>query len=418
MRQTLLSAWPLFFGLAMIMIGNGLQGTLLGVRASIEGFSTLTTGVIMSLYYFGFLAGSYYVPKLIVSVGHIRVFAALASLASTTVLFHGLFGDPVTWGVVRIFTGFAYAGLFIVIESWLNQAATNKTRGQMMALYLIVTYAGMTLGQFLLNIASPKDIELFVMTSVLVSIALLPISLSSRPAPVFSEPETTSIKSIYKRSPLGVYGVFTSGLAASALFAIGAVYAAEIGMTLPQISTFMAAFIAGGVLFQAPIGWLSDRYDRRMVLIAVCALTGLFCIAALLAAGQSFAGLSLFMLLAGGTALSIYGLSIAHTNDHLPQNQIVAASATMILLNGAASCIGPLLATGLMSWFGSDAFFIYLTAIYLMMAGFGLYRTMVHPSVPLDDQGDYVPLAARPSPFVMQIAEDSTATMKEMDEKA
>ena len=163
MHRNLLNSWPLFFGLAMIMIGNGLQGTLLGVRAEIEDFSTFTTGIIMSLYYTGFLAGSFFVPKLIAKVGHIRVFAALASLASTTVLMNGLFPEPVLWGCMRVFTGFSYAGLFIVIESWLNQAATNKTRGTMLALYMIVLYAGMALGQFLMNIADPKEMELFVL---------------------------------------------------------------------------------------------------------------------------------------------------------------------------------------------------------------------------------------------------------------
>lgn len=406
MQKTLLSSWPLFFGLAMIMIGNGLQGTLLGVRANIEGFSTMTIGVIMSLYYVGYLLGSIFVPRLIQGVGHIRVFAALASLASTTVLFHGIFSDPTVWGIVRIFTGFAYAGLYIVIESWLNQAATNENRGKIMALYLIVLYAGMTLGQFMLNIADPADVELFVMTSILVTLAVLPISLSSRPAPTFATPIRVSIKKLYDYSPLGIAGVLISGLASAALFSIGPVYAAEMGLSVSQLSTFMAAFIAGGVIFQAPIGWLSDRFDRRKVLIGVSALTGLFCFLAYAVSLHSIYGVIAIMPLIGGSALSIYGLSVSHTNDHLQPGQIIAASATLILLNGGISIIGPFMVTGSMSLFGVNSFFMYVGAVYLILTIFGLYRTRMAPPVPLEEQGEHLILRENSAPLVRPITQD------------
>lgn len=414
MQKTFMTSWPLFFGLAMLMIGNGLQGTLLGVRANIEGFSTLTIGVIMSFYYVGFLLGSIWVPKLIQSVGHIRVFAALASLASGTVLFHGIFENPIVWMAVRVFTGFAYAGLYIVIESWLNQAATNENRGKIMALYLIILYAGMALGQFLLNVADPAEVELFVLTSVLVMLAVLPISLSSRPAPAFITPERVSIKNLYRVSPLGIAGVLLSGLASSALFSIGPVYAAAIGMSVAQISMFMAVFIIGGVVFQAPIGWLSDKFDRRKVLIGVSGAAGISCMLAYIA-GLSSTGLMIAtMPLIGGTALAIYGLSASHTNDHLQGGQIIAASATLILLNGSISIIGPFMVTGAMSAFGTATFFMYVGAVYLALMGFGLYRTRRAPPVPLDEQGEYVMMQERNSPIIMQIAEESDETMKKM----
>lgn len=416
MQKTLASSWPLFFGLAMIMIGNGLQGTLLGVRANIEGFSTMSIGVIMSMYYVGYLLGSLFVPKLIQGVGHIRVFAALASLASTTVLFHGIFSDPIIWGIVRVFTGFAYAGLYIVIESWLNQAATNENRGKVMALYLIILYAGMTLGQFLLNVADPADVELFVMTSILVTLAVLPISLSSRPAPTFATPVRVSIKKLYEYSPLGIAGVMISGLASSALFSIGPVYAAEMGLSVSQLSTFMAAFIAGGVIFQAPIGWLSDRFDRRKVLIGVTALTGLFCFFAYLASLHSMYAVIAIMPLIGGTSLSIYGLSVSHTNDHLSSGQILAASATLILLNGGISIVGPFMATGSMSAFGVNSYFLYVGAVYLVLMAFGIYRTRRRPPVPLAEQGEHLPLRENSAPLIQQIAEDSGATLKKMQD--
>ena len=414
MRSTFLSSWPLFFGLAMIMIGNGLQGTLLGVRATLEDFSTITTGIIMSLYYTGFLAGSWLVPKLIKKVGHIRVFAALASLASTTVLFHGIFPDPVVWGGVRIFTGFSYAGLFIVIESWLNQATTNETRGQMLAVYMIILYAGMAIGQLLLNVADPKDMELFVLTSVLVSLALLPISLSSRPAPAFETPETVSIKMLYKVSPLGIFGVIASGFAASGLFSITAVHAASIGMSLGQISTFMAVFIMGGVLFQAPIGWFSDNYDRRKVLVVIAGLTSFFCFCAFLTEMRSFPLLLVSVLFLGGSSLSIYALALAHTNDHLQPGQVIAASATMILLNGIASIFGPLSITAVMGGLGQNAFFLFLMVVYSSITIFGLFRMRVRKAIPLEEQGDHVAVYERSSPIVMQIAEESSETLKNM----
>lgn len=343
MHKTLLSSWPLFFGVSMIMIGNGLQATLLGVRGTMEGFPTYSIGIIMSMYYVGFMLGSHYVPKLIRGVGHIRVFAALASIASTTVLFHGLFPSEGVWGIVRAVTGFSYAGLYIVIESWLNQAADNKSRGKMMAAYLVILYSSMAFGQYLLTIADPKQMDLFVITSVFVTLAVLPISLSSRPAPKFDAPVKVSIKELYRTSPLAVYGVFASGLAGACLFSIGPVYAATVGFSIPQISSFIASAIVGAVLLQYPIGWFSDKYDRRVVLVTVSALAALSCGLALLFAPISAYALFFAMFLIGGTALTIYGLSSAHMNDHLQPAQIVAASASMILVNGVGSMIGPVL---------------------------------------------------------------------------
>lgn len=415
MHKTLFTSWPLFFGLAMLMIGNGLQNTLLGVRASVEGFDTTAIGLVMSLYYVGFLGGSYLIPRLIAKVGHIRVFAALASLASTTVLIHGLFLDPWVWSIVRVLTGFSFAGLFIVIESWLNNITTNKIRGQMLALYLVVLYGAMVIGQFLLLAADPKGMELFVLSSVLVSFALIPISLSSRPAPTFSEPQHVSIKGLYKSSPLGVVGVTISGMAASTLFGLGAVYGEKIDLSLSQISTFMAAFIAGGVIFQTPIGWLSDRYDRRRVLIGVAFASAVFCMLSFFVAGISYGALLVTMFMLGGASLSIYALALAHTNDHLNSSQIIAASASMLMMNGIGSCFGPVLASLLMDHFGTQAYYPFLATLFFSIACFGIYRIFRRAPVPLAEQGGHVPMAETNSPITMLIAHESSKTMKKMD---
>ena len=416
MHKTLLSSWPLFFGVSMIMIGNGLQGTLLGVRATLEHFPTYSIGIIMSMYYVGFMLGSHYVPKLIRGVGHIRVFAALASIASTTVLFHGLFPSEGIWGVVRAVTGFSYAGLYIVIESWLNNASDNKTRGKMMAAYLVILYSSMAVGQYLLTLADPKDMDLFVITSILVTIAVLPISLSSRPAPKFDEPVKVSIKQLFKTSPLGVYGVFASGLAGACLFSIGPVYAANMGFTLAQISTFIASAIIGGVLLQFPIGWFSDKYDRRIVLVMVSGLAAVSCGLALLTASAHPYALFFAMFLIGGTALTIYGLSSAHTNDHLSPSQVVAASASMILVNGVGSMIGPVLSSSLMNAVGPDMLFIVMGVFYCSIALYGIYRASIRPPVPREQQSHFVPQPSPSSTMIMQqVAEQSSDSFKPLD---
>lgn len=415
MHKTLLASWPLFFGLAMLMIGNGLQNTLLGVRASLEDFDTTAIGLVMSFYYVGFLAGSFFIPRLIVRVGHIRVFAALASLASTTVLIHGLFPDPWIWMAVRVLTGMSFAGLFIVIESWLNNITTNQIRGQMLALYLVVLYGAMVIGQFMLLAADPKGMELFVLSSVIVSLALIPISLSSRPAPSFLEPQHVSVKGLYKSSPLGIVGVTISGMAASTLFGLGAVYGEKIDLSLGEISTFMAAFIAGGVVFQAPIGWLSDRYDRRLVLIGVAFTAALFCAVAFFAAGVSHAALFAAMFLLGGAALSIYALALAHTNDHLTSAQIIAASASMLMMNGIGSCFGPVIASFLMDHFGTQLFYPFLGTLFFAIGSFGVYRTFRRAAVPLAEQSGHVPMTEVNSPMTLRIAHESAETLKKMD---
>ena len=408
-------SWPLFFGLLLIMIGNGLQGTLLGIRASMEGFDTATIGFIMSLYYVGFLAGSYYVPKLVSNVGHIRVFTALASLASTTVLLHGLYPEAWLWALIRVFTGFAYAGLYIVVESWLNDASSNKTRGKMFAIYQLISYGGMMAGQFALNLADPGTINLFVITSILVSIALLPISLSSRPAPNFDEPDHLSLKRLYVISPLGLAGAFASGAGVGTIFGLGVVYAASIDMTLPQISTFMALYIFGGVASQIPIGWLSDRYDRRMVIICTSLVTLVVSLVCFIVSENPYL-LNMMIFLLGCISLPIYGLAMSHINDHLTPRQYVAASSSAILVNGVGASIGPFTISVMMSIFGNGAFFPLVGCVFLWLFCYGIYRTTKRDAIPLAEQGDHMQVPLRATPISMMITEEGHSILKEMEE--
>lgn len=404
--KTLSNSWPLFIGILLIMIANGLQGTLLGVRAGIEGFSTLTIGVLMSFYYLGFLGGYFFAPKLILKVGHIRVFAALASLASTAVLLHGLFPVPWLWLLARAVTGFCYAGLYIVIESWLNQAADNKSRGSILALYLLASHGGMMLGQFLLNITDPAQLELFVLTSVIVSLALLPISLSQRPAPVIETPDPISLKTLYKTSPLGVVGMFFNGFGSGTIYGLAPVFAAMVGMSIPQISLFMASFVFGGITLTVPIGWLSDHISRSFVMVSVSILVAISASICFFIGIESFPILLLATTLLGGLCFSTYGLSIAYTNDRLKPSQMLSASSSMILVNGVGACFGPVLVSLVMSQFGSTSFFPAIAMIFLGIALFGLYRVKVGKKVTLENQTDSFLVPVRTSSVLMRLVKE------------
>ena len=353
-RDAVTNAWALLAGIAFLMVGNGLQGSLLGVRATMEGFSTETTGLIMTGYFAGFLAGSVVVPRLVDRVGHIRTFAALASIASAAVLAHVIFVNVSSWTAMRLATGFAYAGLYLVAESWLNDAATNETRGQLLSVYMIVVMGGMSVGQLLLNLADPEGVELFILVSVLVSLSLVPITLSVSRAPDFEAPEYLSIAALYRISPLGIVGAIIMGLVQAAMFGMGAVYGRRAGLSIEQISLFMAALSLGGIALQWPIGWLSDRLDRRQVIIGTC----LFGALSAFVAGEvadDFPALLASAFALGGATIPLYSLFIAHTNDHLEPRQMVAASAGLVFAGGIGLSGGPLLVGLLMVRLGTDA---------------------------------------------------------------
>ncbi len=406
MSTIIRSAWPLFFGIAMVMMGTGLQGTLLGIRATIEGFSTPLTGLIMSFYYGGFLAGSILAPKLVQSVGHIRVFTALASLASTTALLHGLFVDPVVWVLARVIAGFCIAGLYIVVESWLNDLSTNENRGKILGVYLLTFYGAMVVGQYMLFLAAPEGIELFILISILISLALLPISLSKRPAPDFEAPKPTGIREVYAASPLGVVGVILSGIGGGVIFGMAPVYAMQTGMEINEIAHFMAVFVLGGMCAQLPIGLLSDRISRRMMIVIIAAATCVTAVICFLAADHT-GWLYIAFFLMGGAALSIYGLCVAYTNDHLEREQFVGASATLILVNGGSAFSGPFIASLFMGLFGPASFFLLVGLVYSGIVLFAFHRSRMRPAVPVSDQSHFVSMPIRGTTISAQIAEET-----------
>ena len=399
MFQIVANSWALFLGLGLIMLGGGLQGSLLGLRASIEGFGLASTGLVMSGYYIGLLIGATIVPKFVGRVGHIRSFGAMASLASTSILVHAVFVDPLTWWVMRFVTGFAYAGLFIVSESWLNDASENETRGQMMSFYMLISLAGMAGGQFMLNIAAPSSYELFVLISVLVSIAVIPILLSVSRAPDFNTSVSVSVFQLYKVSPLGVVGMLLTGVVMGAVFGMGAVYAANVGLSVREISFFMGSVVLGGAVLQYPVGRLSDLLSRRQVIIATsaCGATAAFISAYI---GSSGVGqvwkLYLAIALVGGFSMPLYALCVAHTNDYLTPGQMLAASSALVLSGSIGSAVGAPVSAFAMEALGQQWFFYTIGFAMMALCLFALYRTTRRVPVASEDVGEFVVIAPTP----------------------
>ncbi|TNF89960.1 MAG: MFS transporter, partial [Gammaproteobacteria bacterium] len=334
-RAALLSSWAILLGFGILMLGDGLQGTLLAVRADLEGFSaTLTTGLVMSTFYAGFLLGSIMTPRITIKVGHIRVFAAYAALSSAAILVHAVFINVPVWIAMRLVSGFCFAGLYIVAESWLNDRASNETRGKLLSLYMVVTYIGVGAGQLLLNLADPVQFQLFILVSILISIAVVPLLLSAGSPPTFHDSVRISLAELFRLTPLGLVSMFAVGLVTATFFALGPVYAQRIGLSIRDTSYFMTAAVVGTVVLQGPIGALSDRFDRRKVLMLVTLLTATSAVICVPAEQVStevlFAAIALF----GGLAFPLYSVCIAYTNDHLEPQQMIAASGALVLVSG------------------------------------------------------------------------------------
>ena len=374
----------------MLMLGAGLQGTLISLRATLEGFATLTTGAVMSCYYLGYIGGAVGTPLLVQGVGHIRVFAAFSAMASVAILLQGVYVDPLAWATLRLVSGFCLAGIFVVAESWLNNQASNQNRGGLLSVYMLVLYVGLGSGQFLLNVADPAGTRLFILVSVLISLAVVPMSLSQRRSPQLEAPVLVEYRSLFRASPLGVAGVVVSGVITGAMFSMGPVYAQMIALDAADTAIFMGVGILTAVLTQLPLGRWSDRVDRRTVLVIIC-VAG--CVAALLAGALgTWSRLLLYGLAAcfGGIALTLYSLALAHINDQLEPAQMVGASGAVVLLNGAGATLGPTLVALLMDRLGPSAYFLFLALQIGGLALYGIYRKRRHAPVPSDQKGSFV----------------------------
>jgi MFS family permease len=382
--------WPLLLGMGILMLGAGLQSTLLGLRATLEGFPTVVTGLVMSGYYVGYVLGTVIAPPLLRHLGHIRVFATLAAIASVAVLVQGCFVNPLIWGAMRLLSGVCFAGIYVVAESWLNDRASRANRGRVFAVYMLVLYIGLGAAQFLLILANPQTATPFMLVSVLISLAMVPIVVSAQQVPEHAVPRKVRLRELYQNSPLGVVAVTVSGLISAIIFSMGPVYARLSGLETRGVAAFMAASILAAVVTQYPVGRLSDRIDRRTVIAAVCTV-------AMILAGSivAFPGMPHFLFLGlaalfSGFALTLYSLSVSHVNDKLEPAQMVAASSALLLLNGTAAALGPVLAGSLIAAFGPPAYFATLAALSGTLAIYDLWRKTRRRPVPPSQKGPFI----------------------------
>ena len=403
MLSTVFSVYSLLLSIGILLIGSGLMGTLLGVRASIEGFSDAIIGIIMSAFFMGYIVGAYLCPRLIRDVGHIRAFSALAATAAAAMILHGLVVNAFIWWLLRIVTGVCIVGLYMVVESWLNSLIkTHEKRGRIFSIYIMTTLIALGIGQYLLLIYGPTQMASFALGALFFSLAVVPIAITRLPQPAQVAIPQLMLRKLIRISPLGTFGSFCSGLVSGAFWGLGALYAHDLGLDNAGIAMFVSAVIFGGVLLQFPIGHQSDHHDRRTVLIIVA-----FAGAALAGFTYSIAGNSepvffITAILYGGFSFSIYALCVAHTNDHIHSDEVMEATRTLLLLNGIGAAIGPIAAGAVMQFAGSQTLTLYFACILLTLALFGVYRLHVSTPVPLDQQESFVPMT-RTSPEVVEL---------------
>ena len=397
-------SWALLLGMLFLQLGNGLQGTLLGVRGELENFSTFQMSIVMSAYFVGFLGASRLVPELIRRVGHVRVFAALASFISAVLILYPLLVNPWIWAAGRVIIGFCFCGVYITAESWLNNAATNENRGQLLSSYMVVQMAGIVAAQLLLLVGDPGWFELFVLISVLVSISFAPILLSITPTPAFEATKPMSIKELFSTSPLGCVGMFFLGGVFSAQFGMAPVFGTNAGLTLSEISIFVAAFYIGAMVFQFPIGWLSDRMDRRILIVATSAVGFIAAISAVMVE-DIFIVFVVSAFFIGGMSNPLYSLLIAYTNDFLELEDMASASGGLLFLNGLGAISGPIITGYLMTKMGSQGFFIILATLLGLLTVYGFFR-MTQRGISDVDTSSYATVLPTASVVAVEIAQE------------
>lgn len=381
MAKTLAPVAALLIGIAFLLAGNGLQTTLAPLRGVAEGFSAIEIGLMGSGYYAGFVAGCLAGPYLILRAGHIRAFTALVSLAAATVLVHALAIQPIAWIVLRAITGFCLAGIYLIVESWLNDRATNQNRGFVMSAYIIVNFATITVGQMLVTTASIHDFTLFAVASVLISVAVLPVAMtrSDQPAPITLVQFRPRL--LYETAPVGLVGALLIGVANGAFWSLGTIFATERGLDTNGAAIFMSVAVIGGAVMQWPIGRLSDLFDRRTVLAGVmAAAASVSAVLALLPTGLP--GLMVMSLLFGMTTLTGYSVAAAHAYDRASKDTYVEMAAGVLLANGLGSIFGPIAASALMEGLGAPWLFLFMAIVQVSLIAFIGLRVFVRSPAP------------------------------------
>lgn len=376
MAQTLGPVAALLLGVFFLVTGSGLQNTLLPLRGAFEGFSAINLGILGSSYYLGFVVGCLAVPHLVRRTGHIRAFAALTSGVVAAMMAHPLFIEPFTWFALRTITGFCFAGLYLVIESWLNDRATNQTRGFVMSAYVIVDYAALTAGQMMITLYPVRAFDLFALAAILFSLAVLPVAIGSSTQPAPIETARIRLPRLFKAAPVAMVGCFAIGLTNGSLWSLGPIFGIGRGLTSDGAATFMSAVVVAGALAQWPVGYLSDRMDRRRILAALLVgalLAGL----ALGALPFDLLGLCLLGMLYGGLSLPAYSLAAAHAYDRTAPSEAVETAAGLLLLYGVGSVVGPALASLGMQHYGPGALFFFTAGSYTLLLLFVLWRVLL-----------------------------------------
>jgi len=400
-------------------MGNGLLFIIIPMSMRLDGQDTDAIGLVMSLYFVGMLLGSLYGRHLISRVGHIRIFAACASVATLCALLHSIWSVPLVWGVLRVLIGFTNATFFMTMETWLSESSTSDNRATVFGSYQFVTYFGLALGQLMLNFAEPQDPILYIYVAMLFCLCMIPVLMSRSGGPRINEPESMPLKTLYRTSPLGVVGIMISGICLGAFYNMSSVYGADVGMTKSQIATFMSATMVGGFLLQFPVGKLADIFDRRTVLVMTLLVA---CLAAMVlpimaAQGEMIITIACAVILSGALAC-VYPIALADAFDRLKPSEMVAASGKLILAYATGGAIGPYTSSLVMKQMGADALFGYLIVASLILVAFVMYRMSIRSAVPDALQESFVvqgmtPMATELDPRTEYNSLDETSVAAE-----
>ncbi|QPC87360.1 MFS transporter [Mesorhizobium sp. NBSH29] len=402
---------PLLIAAGILLGGNGMQGTLIALRGAQEGFSPSTIGFIGTAYFGGFLLGCLAITRILKAVGHVRSFAALAAIASAGTLLLVLMIDPISWSLIRFASGFCFAGLFTVMESWLNSGVANHDRARVLALYRIVDIGSVTGAQFVIPVFGSEGFAIFAIMSIMITLSLVPVSLGDRSNPSPPEDVKLDLGRVFRISPLGCIGCITVGVTNSAFRTLSPVYAEQIGMSVADVVTFVSVGIVGGALIQYPLGYLSDRWDRRMVLLLSTCGALVSAVALMMLAGTAPLANFALVFVFGSFAMPLFSLSAAHANDRAGKGEFVLVNAALMLFYSFGAIGGPVAASWFMQQFGPQSLFSFIAAIYTVFLIIILYRMMARGSVPSGQRGRFIGLL-RTSTIFSRLAKRSGGNKK------
>lgn len=390
MRHTFAPIAALLLAVALLLMGNGLLGTLIPVRAQIEAFSTFSIGLLGSTYFLGFAAGCVYGPYLVHRVGHIRTFTAMASIVSAVSLGQGLLTQALPWSAMRLVTGFCFAVLYIVIESWLNERSTNETRGMVLSSYLFITLTVVTLGQFMITLSDPGGLTLFALTSILVSAAVVPVALSGAAAPQPIETVRVRISKLFRTSPIAFTGCLGVGLANGAFWTLAPVFVQRSGFGVTAVAMFMSATVLGGAAGQWPVGRLSDRMNRGLLIVIIAALSGALGVALVVSSGISLNWLLATAAIWGAFSFPLYAVTVAQANDRARPTEFVETSGGLLLTYAAGAVLGPLAATVFMNVLRPGGLYIFTALVHFLVMALAYLQLKAEKPVP---EEEHIPFA-------------------------